>query len=88
MKFLTNRKVVQKILIALIMVILLSFSIPKPVNADWGGTLASPFISLITAIADGIQHGVEWFMLGESSPFMKNRDSSAIDVTPKQQRTS
>ena len=53
MKFLTNQKVVQKILIALIMVILFSFSIPKPVQADWGGTLASPVISLVAAPSSG-----------------------------------
>ncbi len=81
MKFLTNQKVVQKILIALIMVILFSFSIPKPVQADWGGTLASPVISLVAAILDGVQHGIEWFMLGETSNFMKNLDSGAIDYS-------
>lgn len=81
MKFLTNQKVVQKILIALIMVILFSFSIPKPVQADWGGTLASPVISLVAAIADGFQHLIEWAMLGETSNFMKNLDSGTIDYS-------
>lgn len=81
MKFLTNQKVVQKILIALIMVILFSFSIPKPVQADWGGTLASPIISLVAAIADGFQHLIEWAMLGETSNFMKNLDSGTIDYS-------
>lgn len=81
MKFLTNQKVVQKILIALIMVILFSFSIPKPVQADWGGTLASPIISLVAAIADGFQHLIEWAMLGEISNFMKNLDSGTIDYS-------
>ena len=79
MKFLTNQKVVQKILIALIMVILFSFSIPKPVQADWGGTLASPVISLVAAIADGFQHLIEWAMLGEKSNFMKPWDSDTVE---------
>lgn len=79
MKFLTNQKVVQKILIALIMVILFSFSIPKPVQADWGGTLASPVISLVAAIADGFQHLIEWAMLGEKSNFMKPWDTDTVE---------
>lgn len=79
MKFLTNQKVVQKILIALIMVILFSFSIPKPVQADWGGTLASPVISLVAAIADGFQHLIEWAMLGERSNFMKPWDTDTVE---------
>lgn len=79
MKFLTNQKVVQKILIALIMVILFSFSIPKPVQADWGGTLASPIISLVAAIADAVQHLMERAMLGESSNFMKNWDTDLVE---------
>lgn len=79
MKFLTNRKVVQKIVIALVMVILFSFSIPKPVQADWGGTLASPIISLVAAVADAIQHLLEWAMLGETSPFMKDWDTDLVE---------
>ena len=79
MKFLTNQKVIQKIVIALILVILFSFSIPKPVQADWGGTLASPIISLVAAIADAVQHLMEWAMLGESSNFMKNWDTDLVE---------
>ena len=53
------------------MVLLLSFSIPKPVNAV-GGVLLSPISALVTTLFDGIQHLLEYAMIGETSDFMKD----------------
>lgn len=71
MKTFTKKSVAQKILIVLIMFILLSFSIPKPVHAV-GGILLSPITTLATTLLDSIQHLLEYAMLGETSNFMKD----------------
>ncbi len=72
MKVFMKKNRVQKILIAIITVILLNFSIPTPVQADLGGDLFQPLFALITVIVDGGQHLLEWTMLGETDNFMKD----------------
>ncbi|MBO5479177.1 MAG: hypothetical protein J6A04_05730 [Clostridia bacterium] len=75
MKFFTNKAVTQKIIIAIVIVILTTFAAPvSTVQADWGGKLMSPILSLLTAIFDGVQHLLEMAMLGETAPFMKDID--------------
>ena len=86
MKIFTNKCVTQKIIIALVIIILTTFSVPKPVQADWGGKLFSPIVNLVVALFDGIQHLLEYSMLGETSGFMKDIGSgdyldSGGDVT-------
>ncbi len=71
MKFFTNRSVVQKIVIAILTILVLTFAIPKPVSAVTN-ILLSPIITLATSLLDGIQHILEWAMLGETSSFMKD----------------
>lgn len=78
MKKFTNRRVSQKIIIVLLTVLMLNFSIPKPVNAV-GGVLMSPIVTLITTVLDGIQHLLEWTMLGETSSFMKDIGSGEYE---------
>jgi len=56
---------------------LLTFSVPKPVNADFGGILMSPIISFITAIADVGQYLLEWAILGRPNYFMDQTIDSA-----------
>lgn len=75
MKIFTNRSKLKKILIVILTVMLLTFSVPKPVNAA-GGILLGPLTALGTTIIDSIQHILELFMLGETSPFMKNLDDT------------
>lgn len=73
MKFFTNQCVVQKIVISIVIVILTTFCIPvSTVQADWGGKLASPIVTFVVAIFDGVQHLLERAMLGETSGFMKD----------------
>lgn len=71
MKNFAKKSVTQKIVIGLIMIILLSFGIPKPVHAV-GGILLRPITALATTLLDGIQHLLEYAMLGESTNFMKD----------------
>lgn len=75
MEFFTNRRVIQKIVIAILTILLLTFAIPKPVSAV-DNILLSPIITLATSLLDGIQHLLEWAMLGEFSDFMKDLDDT------------
>ena len=70
MKIITNRKVVQKIIIALVIVILTTFCIPIQSHADAGGKLMNPLIQLVAALFDGVQHLLEMTMLGRTESFM------------------
>lgn len=79
MKFFTKKSAAQKIIITLVMVVLVNFSIPKPVQADFGGLLMSPIITFATALLDVVQHGLEKLMLGETSNFMKDISAKQLD---------
>lgn len=79
MKFFTNRSKLKKILIVTLTVILLTFSVPKPVNADFGGVLVSPITALVTAVVDAGQWILEWMMIGRPNYFM---DQTLDEVTP------
>lgn len=81
MKVFTNKGVTQKIIIALVIVILTTFSVPTPVQADWGGKLISPILNLVIALFDGVQHLLEYAMLGETSAFMKDIGSGDYEDT-------
>lgn len=81
MKIFTDKSVTQKIIIALVIVILTTFSVPTAVQADVGGKLMSPIVNLIIALFDGVQHLLEYSMLGETSPFMKDIGSGDYEDT-------
>ncbi len=82
MKFFTNKGVVQKTVIAILIVILTTFVTPTTVQADWGGKLLSPIFAFVTAIFDGIQHLLEMTMLGETEGFMKDINDSDLYNLP------
>lgn len=81
MKIFTDKSVTRKIIIALVIVILTTFSAPTAVQADVGGKLMSPILNLIVALFDGVQHLLEYAMLGETSPFMKDIGSGDYEDT-------
>lgn len=81
MKIFTDKSVTQKIIIALVIVILTTFSAPTAVQADAGGKLMNPILNLIVALFDGVQHLLEYAMLGETSPFMKDIGSGDYEDT-------
>lgn len=70
MKIFTNSSITKKIVIVMLTILLLTFSIPKPVNADVGGVLVSPLVSLATLLADTGQYLLEWVILGRANYFM------------------
>ena len=72
MKKFAKKNTTQKILLMIVMVVLFNFAMPKPVQADTVGTIISPFFGLVGVIADGIQHLIEWAILGETESFMKS----------------
>ncbi len=76
MKFFTNKGVIQKTILAIVIVILTTFCVPSTVQADIGGKLMSPIVNFVAAIFDGIQRILETAILGESSNFMKEIKSS------------
>lgn len=71
MKIITNRKVVQKIVIAIVIVILTTFCVPVTSHADAGGKLMNPIVTFVAALFDGVQHLLEMTMLGKTQSFMK-----------------
>lgn len=79
MKFFTNRRVTKKLIIVILTVLLLTFSVPKPVHADVGGILVSPLVSLFTLVADTGQWLLEWLMLGNPNYFM---DQTMLSAKP------
>lgn len=78
----TTKSIQQKILIVLTTLIMLTFSVVKPVQADFGGILVSPITSLLTSIVDSVQWLLEWAMLGESNYFMDESLEDHISETP------
>ncbi len=71
MKFFTNKGVIQKTILAMVIVMVTTFCVPTVVHADIGGKLMSPIINFVAAIFDGVQHMLERTMIGETSSFMK-----------------
>ena len=72
MRFFTNKGIVQKTVIALLIVILTTFAVPKTVQADVGGKLMNPILNFVVVVFDGVQHLLEMAMLGETNSFMKD----------------
>lgn len=64
MKLFNHRGVVQKIIIALIIVILVNFTVPIKSQADFGGTLFEPITQLVANIGDVVLGFLQKFMLG------------------------
>ncbi len=75
MKSFTNRSIKQKTIIVIVTMLMLTFTIPKPVSAV-SNILLSPIITLATSLLDAGQHLLEWAMLGETSSFMKDVDKT------------
>lgn len=78
MKFYTNKNIIQKILIVLLIIIVFNFTVPKQVNAGIGGVLMDPFLKFFTAIADVGQHFLEWCMTGNMYSYMQDPDSPLV----------
>ena len=62
MKIFTNKKIVQKIIIAILIVLSFNFITPTYSQADVGGVLMGPIIDFISGIGDAILSALQFFM--------------------------
>lgn len=68
-KLLTNKNFIQKMMIAIVIVLLFTFTVPKRASADVGGVLLGPVIDLFSSIGDAILAGLNSFFVdGEFIP--------------------
>lgn len=81
MKFFTNKGVIQKTILAMVIVMVTTFCVPTVVHADIGGKLMSPIINFIAAIFDGVQHMLERTMIGETASFMKTIGTDTYETS-------
>lgn len=79
MKFLTEKGIVHKLIIAIVIVLLFNFMAPTISSAGIGGILFEPIQSLLLVIADGIMSlSQSWvFNMGSTSTFITIQDPSA-----------
>lgn len=71
MKVFTQKSILQKIIIAIIIVILFNFIAPNICRAidddeNWGGVLFTPIQALSLAFGDGIMYIISSSLMGES----------------------
>lgn len=68
MKFFTNKNIIQKMTIVLVILMLFNFTTPKPVQAGigegLGGLILDPIFFLVTTVTDAIYNGIQTLMLG------------------------
>lgn len=64
MKLFNHRGIIQKTIISLMVVILISFSIPVKVQASFGGKLMEPIMNLVIALADVVQGALQHNLVG------------------------
>ena len=81
MKFFTNKGVIQKTILAMVIVMVTTFCVPTVVHADIGGKLMSPIINFVAAIFDGVQHMLERTMIGETASFMKTIGTDTYETS-------
>lgn len=70
MKFFTNKKIWEKVILALLFVILFQFAVMQPVQADvveFGGKLISPILSFFVSLGDGIMDILGRTLMGATS---------------------
>ena len=80
MKFLTNKKMIQKTVIAIISIITLNFCVPtRSYCTNWedvGGKILKEVVQFVVALGDVVVGGLNNFMLGADNydTAMLNRD--------------
>ena len=62
MKKLANKKVAQKIIIAIVIVLSFNFIVPNYSQADFGGMLMGPIIDFVAGIGDVVLSALQYFM--------------------------
>ena len=62
MNIFTNKKTVQKIIIAILIVLSFNFLAPTYSQADFGGVLLGPIIDLFAGVGDAVMSAMQFFM--------------------------
>lgn len=81
MKFFTNKKIWEKVILALLFVILFQFAVMQPVQADlveFGGKLISPVLSLLVTLGDGVINILHSTIMGVDTPLLHVDTDSSI----------
>lgn len=82
MKLFTNKNITQKIIIAVLIVILCNFIFPTYSRADIGGMLFDPMADLVCSIADVVLSALQVFFYEDNST-MANIMSSLSNAFAK-----
>lgn len=82
MKFLSNKKFTQKIIIVLIAIILFNFAVPIRAQAawDWTGSLFEPIADLICGIGDAIINALQGVFFPYSPKAVDKRSVAEIEA--------
>lgn len=68
-KLFTNKNFIQKVIIAIVIMLLVTFSVPTRSSADPGGVLLGPVFDLLSSIGDVFLAGLNAFLVdGEFTP--------------------
>lgn len=70
MKIFANKNIFKKIVIIFIVIMAVSFIVPKVVSASLGGELMTPIMSLFVGIADGINTLIQKFFLHQDTTIL------------------
>ena len=62
MKIFTNKKVVQKVIIAILIVLSFNFIVPNYSRADFGGVLMGPIIDFLAGVGDVVLSALQYWM--------------------------
>ena len=62
MKIFTNKNIVQKIIIAIVIVLSFNFIIPNYSQAGFGGVLMGPIIDFLAGLGDAVMSALQFFM--------------------------
>ena len=62
MKKIASKKGIQKIAIAILIVLSFNFIMPSYSQADWGGTLGGPIIDFFASVGDAVLYALQYFM--------------------------
>lgn len=68
MKMFTNKNIVQKIIIAIVIVMLFNFCVPMTtvhagIVSDIGGIMKDAIVNLVATIFDAVNYGLQMIML-------------------------
>lgn len=62
MKKITSKKGIQKIVIAILIVLCFNFVFPSYSQADFGGVLLGPIVDFFAGIGDAVLSALQYFM--------------------------